>query len=128
MNKERFDAGMTVRRSVLGDEYVDRALALVDDFNRPLQELVTEYCWGEIWTRPGLDRRSRSILNLGMITALNRPNELKAHVRGALKNGLTESEIMECLLQTAIYCGVPAAIDSFRAAKEVIAAWRAEEA
>ena len=119
MNQELFDKGLKVRREVLGSEYVDSALKNADDFSRPMQELVTQMAWGEIWTRPGLDRRTRSFLNLAMITALNRPHELKLHVRGALNNGLTQAEIMEVFLQTAIYCGMPAALDSFRIAREV---------
>jgi 4-carboxymuconolactone decarboxylase len=119
MNQELFDKGLKVRREVLGAEYVDNALKNADDFSRPMQELVTQMAWGEIWTRPGLDRRTRSFMNLAMITALNRPHELKLHVRGALNNGLTKAEIMEAFLQTAIYCGMPAALDSFRVAKEV---------
>ena len=119
MNKESFEQGLKTRREVLGADYVDASIANADDFNMPMQELVTEYCWNEIWNRPGLDRRTRSIMNLCMITALNRPHELKLHVRGAINNGLTKEEIKEVVLQTAIYCGVPAAIDSFRNAKEV---------
>lgn len=119
MNKEAFEKGLKTRREVLGAEYVDASISNADDFNRPMQELVTEYCWNEIWNRPGLDRRTRSFLNLAMITALNRPHELKLHVRGAINNGLTKDEIREVFLQAAIYCGVPAAIDSFRSAKEV---------
>ena len=119
MNQDMYDKGLAIRRAVLGDAYVDKALNTADDFNRPMQELVTEYCWNEIWNRPGLDRRTRSFLNLAMITALNRPHELKLHVRGAINNGLTKDEIREVFLQAAIYCGVPAAIDSFRSAKEV---------
>ncbi len=119
MNKEAFERGLKTRREVLGAEYVDASISNADDFNRPMQELVTEYCWNEIWNRPGLDRRTRSFLNLAMITALNRPHELKLHVRGAINNGLTKDEIKEVFLQAAIYCGVPAAIDSFRSAKEV---------
>ena len=119
MNKESFDKGLKTRREVLGAEYVDASIANADDFNRPMQELVTEYCWNEIWNRPGLDRKTRSIMNLCMITALNRPHELKLHVRGAINNGLTKDEIKEVFLQAAIYCGVAAAIDSFRNAKEV---------
>jgi len=119
LNKELYDRGLKNRREVLGAEYVDNAIKNADDFTRPLQELVTEYCWGAIWDRPGLDRRTRSIVNLAMITALNRPHELKLHVTGALNNGLTKAEIMEILLQTAIYCGVPASIDAFRVAREV---------
>jgi 4-carboxymuconolactone decarboxylase len=118
MNPERFEQGLATRRAVLGADYVDAAIAGADDFNRPLQELVTEYCWGDIWNRPGLDRRTRSLLNLAMLTALNRPHELKLHVKGALNNGATKEEIREVLMQTAIYCGVPAAVDSFRNARE----------
>ena len=121
MNDPLFDKGLKVRREVLGAEYVDRAIQTADDFNRPMQEQVTRYCWGEIWNRPGLDRKTRSMLNLAMLTALNRPHEIKMHVRGALNNGLTRAEIREVFLHTAIYCGVPAAIDSFRTAKEVFA-------
>lgn len=119
MSNEMFEKGLKVRREVLGAEYVDKAIANADDFNRPLQELVTSYCWGEIWNRPGLDRRTRSMLNLAMLTALNRPHEVKLHVRGAINNGLTKDDIREVLLQAGIYCGVPAAIDSFRIAREV---------
>lgn len=121
MNKELFEKGLKVRREVLGAEYVNKSLKSADAFNQPMQELVTEYCWGEIWNRPGLDRRTRSIINLSLLTALNRPHELKLHVRGAINNGLSKAEISEVLMQTAIYCGVPAAIDSFRNAKEVFA-------
>ncbi len=119
MDKDRFERGLAVRREVLGAEYVDKSIASADDFNQPFQELVTEYCWGEIWTRPGLDRKTRSIINLAMLTALNRPHEVKIHVKGALTNGVSKDEIKEILLQTAIYCGVPAALDSFRIAREV---------
>ena len=119
MNKELFEKGLATRRAVLGADYVDRAIASADDFNRPMQELVTEYCWGEVWNRPGLDRKTRSMINLAMLTALNRPHEIKMHVRGAINNGLTKEEISEVFLQTAIYCGVPAAVDSFRLAREV---------
>jgi 4-carboxymuconolactone decarboxylase len=119
MNRDAFENGLKTRKAVLGAEYVDASIASADDFNMPMQELVTEYCWNEIWNRPGLDRKTRSLLNLAMLTALNRPHELKLHVRGALNNGVTPAEIREVFLQTAIYCGVPAAIDSFRNAKEV---------
>ena len=121
MDKKRYEAGLAVRRAVLGPEHVDNSLRSADDFTRPMQELVTEYCWGEIWARPGLDRRTRSFINLAMLTALNRPHEIKLHVRGALNNGLTKEELMEVFLQSAIYCGVPAALDAMRVAKEVIA-------
>jgi len=119
MNQSLFDQGLKTRRDVLGAEYVDAAIASADDFNRPMQDLVTQYCWGDVWNRPGLDRRTRSLLNLAMLTALNRPHELKLHVKGALRNGVTKDEIREVFLHTAIYCGVPAAIDSFRSAREV---------
>jgi len=119
MKDELFEKGLKVRREVLGADYVDNSVKNADEFNRPLQELVTRYCWGEIWTRPTLDRRTRSIINLSMLTALNRPHEVKLHIRGAINNGLSKEEISEIFLQAAIYCGVPAAIDSFRIAKEV---------
>ena len=121
MDKEMFEKGLKMRRAVLGAEYVDKSIASADDFNMPMQELVTSYCWGEIWNRPGLPPKTRSLLNLAMLTALNRPHELKLHVRGALNNGVSLEEIMEVFLQTAIYCGVPAAIDAFRNAREVFA-------
>lgn len=116
---ERFERGLKTRREVLGGGYVDAAVNKATEYNWPMQELVTEYCWDEIWNRPGLDRKYRSILNLGMISALNRPHELKLHVRGAINNGLTKEELREIFMQVAIYCGVPAAIDSFRLAQEV---------
>jgi 4-carboxymuconolactone decarboxylase len=119
MNSEAFELGLKTRREVLGDVYVDNALESADAFNMPMQELVTEYAWHQIWNRPGLDRKTRSIMNLCMLSALNRPHELKAHVRGAINNGLTKDEIQEVFLQVAVYCGMPAAIDSFRNAKEV---------
>ena len=118
MADELFEKGLKIRREVLGPEYVDAALKNADDFSRPLQELVTRYCWGEVRGRPTLDRKARSIMNLAMISALNRPHELKLHVRGAIRNGLTKEEIREVLLQVAIYCGVPAAVDAFRVARE----------
>jgi 4-carboxymuconolactone decarboxylase len=118
---EEFARGLATRREVMGDAYVDAALGKATDFTWPMQELVTEYCWDNIWNRPGLDRRSRSILNLGMISVLNRPHELKGHVRGAINNGVTKEEIQEIFLQVAIYVGVPAGIDSFRNAQEVFA-------
>ncbi|AUX79381.1 carboxymuconolactone decarboxylase family protein [Sinorhizobium fredii] len=116
---EQFAHGLATRREVMGDEYVDAALGKATDFTWPMQQLVTEYCWDNIWNRPGLDRRSRSILNLGMISVLNRPHELRGHVRGAINNGLTKEEIQEIFLQVAIYVGVPAGIDSFRHAQDV---------
>lgn len=120
MNDELYEKGLKIRRETLGDAYVDRALANADEFTTDLQKLVTTYCWGEVWGREGLDRKTRSTINLAMISALNRPHELAAHVRGALNNGLTQDEIKEILLQVGIYCGVPAMVDSFRIARQVI--------
>jgi 4-carboxymuconolactone decarboxylase len=117
---ELYDRGLKVRRDVLGADYVDKQIASADDFNRPMQNLVTEYCWGAIWNRPGLDRRTRSMLNLAMLSALNRHHEFKAHVKGAIKNGVTKQEITEVLLQVAIYCGVPAGVEHFRLAREAL--------
>jgi 4-carboxymuconolactone decarboxylase len=119
MNKEAFDRGLAVRKEVLGEDYVNRSLSSADEFNRDMQTLTTAYCWGEIWSRPGLDRKTRSLLNLAMLTALNRPHEIRIHVRGALNNGVTREEIREVFLQAAVYCGVPAGIDSFRIARDV---------
>ena len=116
-----FKAGMKVRRQVLGDAYVDASLAKADTFTEDLQQFVTEHAWGAIWTRPGLDLKTRSFLNLSMLAALNRPAELKLHIRGALNNGVTRDEMKEVFLQVAAYCGAPAALDAFKAAKEVFA-------
>jgi 4-carboxymuconolactone decarboxylase len=129
MDKELYDKGMEIRRSVLGDAYVDRALAKAKEmpFNDPLQELVTTYCWGWAWGREGLPKRDRSLINLAMIAVLNRPHELKAHIRGALNNGLSKEEIREVLLQVGIYGGIPAAVDSFRLANEAFAEIENEE-
>ncbi len=118
MDKSTYDRGLEIRKAVLGAEFVERAINGADDFNRPMQELVTEYCWGAVWGREGLPRRTRSLLNLAMISALNRPHELKIHVQGALRNGVSKAEISEVFLQVAIYCGVPAAIDAFRIARQ----------
>jgi 4-carboxymuconolactone decarboxylase len=118
MNDELFERGLEIRRSVLGAEFVDKAIASADDFNMPMQRLVTEYCWGAVWGREELPKKTRSMLNLAMLCALNRPHELKLHVAGALRNGVSKIEIREVLLQVAIYCGVPAAVDAFRVAKE----------
>lgn len=120
-DKATFDKGLAIRRAVLGDEYVDNAMKMADDFNKPMQELTTEYCWGYVWGREGLDRKTRSMLNLAMISVLNRPHELKIHVAGALRNGVTRDEIREIFMQVAIYAGVPAGVDSFRIAREVFA-------
>ena len=121
MSSDSYEEGLRIRKAVLGEAYVDRAMANVNSFNAPLQELITEYCWGKVWGRPGLDRRQRSMLTLAMISVLNRPHELKAHIRGAMTNGVTRAEICEVFLQVMIYAGVPAAVDSFRIANEVFA-------
>ena len=121
MGQDRFEKGLALRKQVLGAEYVEKSMASADDFSRPMQELSTEYCWGYVWTRPGLELRERSLINLAMISALNRPHELKLHVKAALTNGLTREQIREVLLQVAVYCGVPAGIDSTRIAREAFA-------
>ena len=118
-HKERYDDGLKTRREVLGAGYVDKAQAAADDFNAPFVDLLNTYCWNDIWNRPGLDRRTRSMLNLAMLTALNRGPELRLHVNGALNNGLSKEDIREVFLQAAIYCGVPAAVEAFRVAREV---------
>jgi 4-carboxymuconolactone decarboxylase len=119
-HSETYEAGLAMRKQVLGDAHVQRSLDNVSEFSRPIQELVTEYCWGEVWTREGLDPRTRSIINLAMLTALNRMHEFSVHVRGAINNGVTEAEIQEVLLQTAIYVGVPASLESFRVAEKTL--------
>ncbi len=121
MTNETYERGLALRKEVLGEDYVARSFANADDFSRPMQELSTEYCWGNIWSRDGLSRRDRSLLNIGMISAINRPHELKLHVKAALTNGLSRDEIREALLQVAIYCGVPAGLDSTRIAREAFA-------
>ena len=120
MTSDRYEEGLAVRREVLGPEYVDRALSGATDFSRPLQELVTEYCWGAVWGRPGLPRSTRSLLNIAMLSTLGRQHELGLHVRGAIRNGCTAEEVREVLLQVAVYCGVPAAMESFRTAAAVL--------
>jgi len=120
-DSDRLSRGTQVRREVLGNGHVDRSLAQATDFSRPLQELVTTNCWNDIWTRPGLDRRTRSLLNLGMLTAMNRMHEFASHVRGAIRNGCTVIEIQEVILQTAVYCGAPAALEAGRVAEKVLA-------
>lgn len=119
MDKELYEQGLEVRRAVVGANYVEASLKAADEFSMPMQELVTEFCWGKVWSRPGLDRRSRSILNLGMIAALNRPDELAVHIRGAINNGVTKEEIKECFLQVAVYVGMPAGLGSFKIARQV---------
>jgi 4-carboxymuconolactone decarboxylase len=128
MIKELFDKGLKIRKEVLGAHYVEKALAAAatDDFTMPLQEMTTETCWGYIWGREGLPRRDRSVINLAMISVLNRPHELRTHVKAALRNGLTKKEIAEIFLQVGCYAGIPAAVDSFRIAKEAFAELEAE--
>jgi 4-carboxymuconolactone decarboxylase len=121
VGQDRYEKGLALRKQVLGADYVERSLAAADDFSRPMQELSTEYCWGYVWSRPGLALRDRSLINLGMISALNRPHELKLHVKAALTNGLSREEIREVLMQVAVYCGIPAGIDSVRIAREAFA-------
>ena len=120
-DKATFDKGLQIRKDTLGAEFVENSFKTADDFTMPMQELTTEYCWGYVWGRDTLPRKTRSMLNLAMISALNRPHELKMHVKGALRNGVTKEEIREIFLQVAIYCGVPAGVDSFRIAKEAFA-------
>ena len=124
MSNDKYAAGMSIRREVLGDEYVDRALSNATDFTKPLQDMVTENCWGEIWTRDAIPNRTRSLITIAILAALKAPTELKAHVLGALRNGCTVEEIQEVLLQTTVYCGVPSGVDAFRAAKDVIESWQ----
>ena len=121
MSNEKFEKGLALRKQVLGADYVEKSMASADSFSMPMQELSTEYCWGHVWTRPGLALRERSLINIAMISALNRPHELKLHVKAALNNGLTREEIREVILQVAVYCGVPAGIDSTRIAREAFA-------
>lgn len=120
MNDELFEKGLAIRKSVLGAQFVEKSIASADDFNMPLQRLVTEYCWGAVWGREELPKKMRSLLNVAMLSILSRNHELKMHVKGAIRNGCTREEIREVLLQVAIYGGVPAAVDSFRVAKEAL--------
>ncbi|MEM7022943.1 MAG: 4-carboxymuconolactone decarboxylase [Pseudomonadota bacterium] len=128
MDRELYDKGLQNRKEVLSEAHVERSFASADDFTKPYQDLVTEYCWGAIWHRPGLSRKTRSLLNIAMLTALNREDEFKLHVRAAFRNGVSKDEICEVLLQTMIYCGVPAANSAFKQAREVFAAMEQEEA
>ena len=128
MTEDLFKRGLAVRKDVLGSDYVEKSLAQADEFSRPLQELVTEYCWGAVWTRPGLPRKTRSLLNLAMLATLNRQHELKLHVMGALRNGCTQAEIQETLLQVTIYAGVPAGVEAFRTARAAITEFQAAPA
>jgi len=120
MNQDAIQAGLRTRSEVLGAAHVATSMN-TDDFSRPLEEFVSEYCWNEIWNRPGLDRRTRSAINVAMLTALNRPQQLKLHIKGAINNGLSRGEIQEILLQAAVYCGVPAGVDGFRIARDAFA-------
>ncbi len=126
MSGEKYVRGMAVRREVLGDEYVDKAINNATDFTKPLQDLITENCWGEIWTRSAIPKKTRSLITIATLAALKAPAELKGHVRGALRNGCTVEEIQEVLLQATVYCGVPAGVEAFRAAKDVIETWKKE--
>lgn len=129
MSNEKFNAGMKARRKVMGDDFVDKALAGATEFTKPLQDLVTENCWGEVWADGDkvLPDKTRSLVTIAMLAALKAPTELKGHVRGALRNGCSVEEIQDVLLQSAVYCGVPAGIEAFRAAKEVIEEWQENE-
>lgn len=122
-----WEQGLQIRKEVLGAHHVERSMAGVSEFSKPVQDFVTRFCWGEVWSRPGLERRTRSLLNLVMLTALNRSHELGVHVRGAITNGCTEEEIQEALLQTAVYCGAPAALESFRVAERVLVEIREQD-
>ena len=119
MDQATYDRGLAIRKQVLGEAFVTKALASADAFSKPMQDLTTEYCWGYVWGREGLPLKVRSMLNLAMLCALNRPQELRTHIRGALQNGATRAEIREVFMQVAIYCGVPAGVDAFRNAREV---------
>ncbi|HWL48124.1 MAG TPA: carboxymuconolactone decarboxylase family protein [Sphingomonadaceae bacterium] len=121
MTSETYETGLALRKEVLGADYVARSFANADEFSRAIQDLSTEYCWGHVWSREGLSRRDRSLLNMGILCALNRPHELKLHVKAAITNGLTRDEIREALLQAAVYCGIPAGLDSVRVAREAFA-------
>jgi len=120
MDKQRFDEGHKVRSEVMGAERINNVMKNADEFTRPIHNLITEYCWGEVWTRPGLDRKTRSLMNLAMLAALNRQNELRLHIAGAISNGVTKEEMMECFLQVAIYAGVPAGLESTNIANEIL--------
>jgi len=127
MNNDKFNAGMAVRREVLGDEYVDKAISGMTDFTKPMQDMVIENCWGEVWTRDGLPKKTRSLITIATLAALKMPAELKAHLLGALRNGCTVEEIQEVLLQSTVYCGIPAGVEAFKVAKEVIETWQKDQ-
>ena len=126
MTDAMYDKGLAIRKKVAGENYVNKVISSADDFNRPFDELVTSYCWGAVWGRDGLSLKTRSLLNIVMLTVLNRPAQLKTHVSGALRNGCTEVEIREALMQAGVYGGVPAAQEAFRVAREAIVEWTAE--
>lgn len=126
MGADTYDRGREIRASVLGPDYVEQTAASADEFSEPLQDLITEYCWGAVWGRDGLSLKTRSMLNVAMLAVLNRPHELRTHIRGALTNGVTRDEVREILLQVAVYAGVPAAADSFRTARTALAELDAE--
>jgi 4-carboxymuconolactone decarboxylase len=127
MSSDKYLKGMQVRREVLGDEYVDRALSSATDFTKPLQDLVTTNCWGEVWVDGVLPKPTRSLVTIAMLASLRASTELKTHVRGALRNGCSVAEIQDVLIQCAVYCGVPAGIEAFRAAKDVIEEWQSQQ-
>lgn len=126
MNKDQYENGLKIRRQVMGDSFVDKALSTTTDFTRPLQELVTANAWGEVWAREGLPLKTRSLITIATLAALKASTELKGHVRGALRNGCTVEEIQEVLLHSTVYCGMPSGVEAFRAAKEVIDEWQLE--
>ncbi|GIU32088.1 hypothetical protein TUM4644_32020 [Shewanella colwelliana] len=126
MDSEKFQLGIAKRREVMGDEFVDRALASATDFTQPLQELVSRNAWGEVWVREGISKQTRSLITIATLAALKASNELKGHVRGALRNGCTIEEIQEVLLHSTVYCGMPSGVEAFRAANEAIEAWKKE--
>ncbi len=128
MDREQLERGLKIRREVLGDEYVDRALNNVDDFNSDFQDILNDYCWGGTWGRGVLSKQQRSILNLGMLAALGRSHEFGLHFRGAINNGLTQEELKEVLIQIAVYCGIPAGVESFRIARGILDEMKAEKA
>ena len=126
MDREKFEQGLAVRRQVMGDAFVDRALGTATEFTQPLQDLVTRHAWGEVWVREGISKQTRSLITIATLAALKAPTELKGHVRGALRNGCSVAEIQEVLLHSTVYCGMPSGIEAFRAAKEAIAEWQAQ--
>lgn len=126
MDNEKYQAGLAVRREVMGDAFVDKALDNTTDFTQPLQELVTRNAWGEVWVRDAISKQTRSLITIATLAALKASTELKGHVRGALRNGCTVEEIQEVLLHSTVYCGMPAGVEAFRSAKEAIDAWQAE--